>query len=151
MADLERLLADHPFSSGMAEPQLASLRSVASLRDFAAAEFLLREGDEAEVMYLMTAGRAVFETHVPGKETIVVGTALPGDIVGLSWLFPPARVHLDVRASEAVVAIAFAAQELRALMDRDHDLGYALTRRLLRVTYDRLEKVRIARLDLYRI
>jgi CRP-like cAMP-binding protein len=143
-------LAAHPLVAGFAPSVLALLAPLARERDFAAGAYLMKEGDPAECFFLVRAGAASLEVHAPGKETIRVATAGPGDVVGLSWMFPPARVHLDARALEPLRTFAFDARALRAAMDAYHDLGYALSRRLLRVTYDRLERVRQQRLDVYR-
>ncbi|WP_394842356.1 hypothetical protein LZC95_35440 [Pendulispora brunnea] len=46
--------------------------------------------------------------------------------------------------------ISFDAAPLRRAMDANHDLGYALSHRLLRMAYERLERTRVQHLDLYR-
>jgi CRP-like cAMP-binding protein len=141
----------HALFRGVEPAVLAALASMGRAMHFEAGELLMREGDEAKEFFLVVRGAAALEVHVPPRETVRVATAPAGDVVGLSWMFPPARVQLDARALEPMETIAFDAGELRAVMDAEHDVGYALTRRLLRVTYDRLERVRLQRLDMYRV
>jgi CRP-like cAMP-binding protein len=74
----------------------------------------------------------------------------PGDVVGLSWLIPPYRSHMDARAVEPIVALAFDGTCLRSKMQTDHDLGFALSMRIFEKAYARLERVRLQRLDVYR-
>jgi hypothetical protein len=95
-------------------------------------------------------GHVALEVNVPGKGVVQMESAGPEDILGLSWLIPPYRLHLDARAVDAVVALAFDATCLRGKMEADHDLGFALTQRLLQEAYRRLERVRLQRLDVYR-
>ena len=149
MENLERLLREHDFLKDLAQPQAASLVSCVKNLRFESGAFLMREGDEASTFYLLRRGRVVLEVDVPGKGPLVMESLGPGDIVGLSWLFPPHRVHIDARAVDPVVALAFDGGCLRGKMEEDHDLGFALSRRLLAETYKRLQRVRLQRLDVY--
>jgi CRP/FNR family transcriptional regulator, cyclic AMP receptor protein len=165
MDDLSRPLAGHPFLIGLDEAMVNVLTGCAKNTRFQPNEFLLREGDEASVFYLIRQGRVSLEVHIPGRDDVRVETAGPGDVVGLSWLLPlatgrveaapgaspgSARVHLDARALEPVVAFALDGACLRGKMEADHDLGYALAKRLLAQVYQRLERVRLQRLDVYK-
>jgi CRP/FNR family cyclic AMP-dependent transcriptional regulator len=143
-------LTEHPFLSGLEEALASTVAGFARARTFARGEYLFREGDAANTFYLLISGRASLEVHVPGKGPTRVETVAPGDVVGLSWMFPPSRVHLDARALDDLSTFEIDAAQLRTAMDRDPELGYALSRGLLRVTYDRLERVRLQRLDVYR-
>ncbi len=150
MEDLTRALRAQPFFDGLDDAKVATLVGCAKNARFRPGELLLREGDPAGVFYLVRDGRVSLDVHVPGSPPQRAETALAGDIVGLSWMFPPARVHLDARALDDVVALAFDGACLRGKMDDDPALGYAITRRVLAATLQRLERVRMQRLDLYR-
>jgi CRP/FNR family transcriptional regulator, cyclic AMP receptor protein len=143
-------LADHPFLSGLGDSLTRTLSAFARERAFARGDYVFREGDAADTFYLVVSGRASLETHVPGKGPTRVETVGPGEVLGLSWMFPPSRVHLDARALDDLGTFEIDAGPVRAAMDQDLGLGYALSRGLLRVMYDRLERVRLQRLDVYR-
>ena len=55
----------------------------------------------------------------------------------------------EVLAASQVSTVALDAPALRALMDRDTALGYALTRRFLAVTTERLQAARIQLMDVH--
>ena len=150
MSDLERPLREHYFLKGLSEEQTRFLVSCVKNVRFQPGEFLMREAEPADVFYLLRVGHVTLEIHVPGRGPTQMESLGPGDMLGLSWLFPPHRVHLDARAVDSVVALAFDGACLRGKMDADPTLGYALTRRLLAETYKRLERVRLQRLDVYR-
>jgi CRP-like cAMP-binding protein len=147
--DLHRLLERHEFLKGLSEAQTRFLVSCVSNVRFREGEFLLREGQVADVFYLVRHGRVALEIAVPGRGTTVMESLAPNDILGVEWLVSR-RVHLDARAVEPVVALAFDGACLRRKMDEDPALGYALTRRILAETYKRLEHVRLARLDVFK-
>lgn len=142
-------LAAHALLVGLDSNVIDTLDALARRRSFTAGSYVMREGDEADTLHLVLGGRISLEVHVPGKETVRVQSAAAGDVVGLSWLFPPERVHLDARVVEPATTLAFDAAQLRRAMDGNPALGYALTRRLLRVAYDRLSRTRMQQLDVY--
>ena len=149
LQDLESLLRKHNFLQGMSPEHTKVLVGCTSNVRFAAGDFLMHEGREANVFYLLRAGRISLETNVPGRGPLEMESLGPGDVLGLSWLVPPYREHLDARALEPVVALAMDGKCLRAKCDADHDLGYALLRRIFELAYQRLMRVRLQRLDLY--
>ncbi len=149
MEGLERLLREHDFLKDLSAEQAHFLVSCAKNVRYRPGEFLLHEGHEPAAFYLIRHGRVALEIHVPGRGAIQMESLGPGDVLGLSWLIPPYREHLDARAVEPVVALAFGCQCLRDKLEADHDLGFALARRMFERAYQRLERVRLQRLDLY--
>jgi CRP-like cAMP-binding protein len=150
MEDLTRILRAQPFFRDLDDAKVAVLVGCARNVRFHPGDFLLREGDVADTFYLVREGRVSLDIHVPGQPPSRVETVAAGDVVGLSWMSPPARVHLDARAIDAVVALSFDGACLRGKMEADPALGYALMKRLLALTVQRLERVRLQRLDVYR-
>ncbi len=160
MDDLSRPLGGHPFLNGLDDEMVKTLVGCARNVRYAAGEFLMREGDVANTFFLIRKGRVALEVHQPAKAAARVETAGPGDLVGLSWLLPIiehtgenrtalARTHLDARALDDVVAFSLDGECLRNKMQADPKLGYALCKRLLATIIQRLERVRLQRLDIY--
>lgn len=147
--DLESLLRKHDFLREMSAEHAKVLVGCTSNVRFAAGDYLMHEGRQANVFYLLRAGRISLETNVPGRGPLEMESLGPGDVLGLSWLVPPYREHLDARALEPVVALAMDGKCLRDKCDADHDLGYAVLRRMFELAYHRLMRVRLQRLDLY--
>ena len=149
MESIERLLREHPFLQNLSDEQLRFLTSCSANRRYAANEYLLREGESAAAFFLLRSGRVALEVHLPGKGPVQVESLGDGDVLGWSWLFPPYRWQLDARVVAPVVALVFAGDCLRAKMEADHDLGYALSKLMMAQLYHRLERVRLQRLDVY--
>jgi CRP/FNR family cyclic AMP-dependent transcriptional regulator len=139
---------EHPFFGDVPAEKVRAL--AAESVEFAPGTFIFRDGHDAHALYLLCAGRVALELNVPTRGPIQLEDLRAGDILGLSWLFPPYRWHLDARAVEPVRAFAIDGAVLRDRMRDDAALGNVLATRLLRYTYDRLERVRLQRLDLYR-
>lgn len=143
-------LDKHPFLRGLSPEQVSSIACNTRELSFPAGALLLREGEQADTLYLLRSGRVALELNIPGRGPTQLETLKAGDILGLSWLFPPYRWHLDARAVEPVSAFALDASCLRGPTPEHPVLEPALAMRLLRHLYDRLERVRLQRLDVYR-
>jgi CRP/FNR family transcriptional regulator, cyclic AMP receptor protein len=144
-------IEEHPFLRGLSPEQVKAITCGVSEVSFPAGTLLLREGEEARTLYLLRTGRVALELNVPGQGPLRLEMLKAGDILGLSWLFPPYRWHLDARAVEPVEAFALDAACLRGPSPEHPVLEPALAMRLLRQLYERLERVRMQRLDLYKV
>ena len=146
---LEEILADVPFLEGMSPDRLALLAGCASNVHFDAGEIVFREGDEANLFYVVRHGTVAVELHAPARNPLMVETIEAGDVLGWSWLFPPYRSHFDARALSAVRATAFDGACLRGKCDDDPALGYDLLKRFAQVFTERLHWTRLRLLDVY--
>ena len=149
MSELD-LLKIHPFCHGLSEAQMGALAPLARVARFPEGAFIFREGSEADVLYLVVHGRVVLQQHVPGKGDVQLETLRDGDILGLSWLFPDGHWVLDARAAQPTDTLALDGKGLHALMEREPRLGLHLTKHIISQLYQRLERVRLQRLDVYR-
>jgi CRP-like cAMP-binding protein len=149
MQTLAELIASSPVFSGLADDDLALIAGCAQNVGFEEGDLLFREGDDADVFFLVRRGRVALELHTPDRGSLVIDTADPGDVVGWSWLFPPYRWHFDARAVEPVRAIAFDGACLRGKCSEDTRLGYELMQRFVAVMIDRLQHTRFRLLDVY--
>lgn len=149
METLERLLLAHPFLAGLAPAHAGILTGCARNLRFAPGDYLLREGDPADSLYLLRDGRVTLELHVPARPPMVIATLGPGDIVGASWLAAPYRWRFDARATAPTRAFALDATCLRGKCDADPTLGYDMMKRMLPVMVSRLQATRHQLLDVY--
>jgi CRP/FNR family cyclic AMP-dependent transcriptional regulator len=143
-------LASHPFLRGLDEARLLPLCPCAGNVRFAAGEIIFRAGEEARTLYLLRSGRVVLEEHVPGKGDVRLESLGAGDILGFSWLFPGGRWVLAARAVEETEALALDGECLRRSMAEDPALGLAIATQLIHHLYQRLGRVRLQRLDVYK-
>lgn len=149
MDDLRGVIRAHPFCAGLDEEHLALLVGCTRNLHFRGNEFLMREGQSEDRLYLIRRGHVALETPRPGGEPVCLETLGPGDVLGVSQVTPHAA-HLDCRAQDGVVALAIDNACLIRKMDEDPKLGYAITKRLLDRTYQRLARHRLQALDVYK-
>jgi CRP-like cAMP-binding protein len=146
---LKRVLAEHPFVRGLDETHVAFITGCAENVRVRAGDILFEEGDEANATWLVRTGRVDLCVHRPGRGPAVIESVDAGEVVGWSWLFPPYQWHFGARAAEDVRALRLDGTCLRRKCEDDHDLGYAVAKRLLLQVHKRLERARMQALDLY--
>ena len=94
---------------------LASCRSLG----FSFGDVLMREGDEADSLYVLVSGRArVVQAGTSGEE-VVLGSLTAGDVVGETALLHGGRRNATVRASGDVSALRLDRETFEALKE-DH-------------------------------
>jgi CRP/FNR family cyclic AMP-dependent transcriptional regulator len=149
MKSLAEVVAESPVFAGMAKEHLELLAGCAQNVHFADGRTIVREGEPADVFYLVRHGAVALDTFVPGRGPVTIETVHEGDLVGWSWLFPPYRWHFDARAMGSVAAVAIDGACMRGKCASDRDFGYELMLRISQVMLDRLQATRLRLLDVY--
>jgi CRP-like cAMP-binding protein len=134
--------ASHSFLDALGEQHRMRLASEVKPFRFAAGDYLAREGQPTDALYLIQSGHVEIGSHLTEPGYSPIQTMGPGDVVGWSWVLPPYQWQFDARASDAVQGLAFEATWLRDQCDQDHELGYHLLRQLLAVVSGRLTATR---------
>ena len=149
MHSLEPILERHPFFAGFEDCYLQLLVGCASNVRFNAGEYIIREGDHANRFYLIRAGLVRLEVFAREREPITVQTRGEGDVLGWAWLVPPYRWNLDARALDVTRALALDGECLRTKCEEDHDLGYALHKRVASIMAEQLRATQFQLLDVF--
>ncbi len=135
--------------AALSDDQLAQLEPLAKETSLDIDEVLFHADDAADEFFIVVSGLITLELEVAAGPSMIVGSVGEGDLLGLSWLFPPFVWKWTARATAPTVLLAFDAEAVRDLMDTDHDLGYAITRAVAAQMKSRLTGVRLQLLDLY--
>ncbi len=149
MRTLDELIADSPMFAGLDAAYLQLISGCARNQHVEAGTLLLREGEPADLFYLIRRGTVALEVHAPGRGPLLIETLYSGDVVGWSWLFPPYRWQMDGRATEACELITFDGACLRGKCEDDQVLGYELMKRFASNVISRLQATRMQLLDVY--
>jgi CRP/FNR family transcriptional regulator, cyclic AMP receptor protein len=149
METLERILGAHPFFAGLDPAFLELACGCAKNVRFEAGQYIAHEGEEADQFYLLREGQVALQVSAPGRGASTFLTLGPGEVFGVNWLVPPYRWTFDARALELSRAVAMNARCLRDKCEADHDLGYAVMKRMMPILIDRLHTTRLQFLDLY--
>jgi CRP/FNR family cyclic AMP-dependent transcriptional regulator len=151
METLHRILAEHPFFSGLEERYIELLVGCASNVRFDPGQTIFREGEEADRFYVLRHGKVALQISGPPHGSITVQTLGEGDILGWSWLLSPYRWKFSAKAGELTRAIALDGECLRKKSEEDHDLGYELLKRFAQVIEERLLATRLQLVNVYEV
>jgi len=144
-------LAAHAFAADLTAGQVERLAALAAKAEITAGQRLFEEGGQAVSLWLIRSGQIALDLRVPGRDRLIVETLGPGDELGLSWLMPAAQWQFGAIAQADTAVFRLSSAAVTNLCERDHELGYQLTRRLLTTAISRLQAARIRILDLYAV
>ncbi len=140
-------LAGHQFFRGMPAPHLAYLAGVTTLSTVPARHRFFEAGSLAQYFWLIRAGQVALDVRAPGAGRFVVETIGRGEMVGVSWFFPPFQWQFGAVAVQPTEAFQIDAAAVRERCDTDPDFGYQFTRRMIVVVARRLQATRVRLLD----
>lgn len=143
------VVAAQEIFSGLADDHLEAIGGLCTDVQFDGDAWVLREGDPADVFFVLIEGRVALEINAPPRPPLTIETLGPGEVVGISWILPGHHWTFDARAIEPCSAVAIDATRLRAICDADPALGYTLYRRFSGLVRSRLQATRVQLLDLY--
>ncbi len=147
---LDVLLKEHPFFHGLAPEDLEILAGCAKNERFEKGQFLYRENQNADRLFIIRQGTVSLEIYSARRGAIVFQKVREGDVLGTSWIVPPYVSGCDARALETVRAVSLDGPCMRRKCDADPRLGYELLKRSVAVLVGRLEAAHFQLLDLYR-
>jgi CRP-like cAMP-binding protein len=146
---LEGLRKLSPILDELSVEPLQFLESVSSHLKYEPGEIIFEEDDPAGSFYVIEEGRVGLEVSIPAKESIIIETLGPGDLLGISSMFPPARWNWTARALEATEMVAFDTDAVRARCLHDTELAVHVYATVAAAAVRRLNAARVRLLDLY--
>jgi CRP-like cAMP-binding protein len=141
-------IRSHPFLKDLDEESVNALCACAESQSYAAGEYLWRQGEHAEALYLIDSGEVSLEIQVPNFGPLAIDLVGGGEVAGWSWQLPPYRLKFDARATGPVHVYALNAEALRTKSEADPRFGYELLRRVVPIISRRLDAARIKLFDL---
>ena len=128
---------------------MEAMAELGRIERFGDDEVLFTAGQPATELRFVVSGRVALSFRDPGAGVRTIGTVSPGDLLGWSALREGGTWTLGARTTKPTRCVTFPAAELRALCDRDRELGYCLMRYAFEVVAQRLADSRVQLLDLY--
>ena len=134
-------LAEHPFLWGMKPEHIELIARGARERSFEPRDVIFRQGEPASRIYLIQQGKIGLEAHGPDGRHLDLQTLEGGEVLGWSWLFPPFVWTLQAHAIEPTRVTILDGAHLLVACEENHELGYAVMRRVANLVVQRLESV----------
>lgn len=143
MSPLEKsIISAHSFLHGLAPDHVARLARHGQPVRLPARHRLFEEGGTSDRFWLIEAGQVALDAMVPGRGRTVIELLGRGDVVGLSWLFPPFRWGFGAVTTQPLQAYEFDARAVRAESGEDAGFRQEITERFFRIALRRLQATR---------
>lgn len=120
-------LASVPLFAGISAESMAALAAATGEQDFAAGQFIVRQGQVGSGLYVIVSGSVKV---VRGSDEIAqLG---PGEFFGELSVIDQEPRNASVQAAEPTVVLALASWDLLALLEKDSALALNMIRQLTR-------------------
>lgn len=123
-----------PVFKGMKDQDIQALRKVTKSRKFKKGEYIFREGDRSETLFVVKEGLIkLTKTSLEGKEQIV-RLLFPGDFFGLYSLLRDEKHYMNAEPVQETVICLIEKRDFLNTMEKNADLSF----RFLLAMNDRL-------------
>jgi CRP-like cAMP-binding protein len=128
---------------GLSETQLNSLIAISNETHIQKGQWLFREGEDAQQMFVLKAGAVELLTTVENDiELPITILRRPGNCFGTSTLVPPHKYSLSARGAEDGTLLVLKKTDLENLIKADYELGHPILINLARHFLERLKETR---------
>ncbi|MBI2853425.1 MAG: cyclic nucleotide-binding domain-containing protein [Chloroflexi bacterium] len=129
------------------EAQVDKIMCLCQAEEYEAGGTIFSEKSPAKNLYVLEKGKVALQMHrlvEPGQlgGRVTVDIVAPSEVFGWSAVVEAHPYTLTAVCLEPTEVLAIDGARLRALMAEDHDIGYLMFRRLIRVVACRLDEAR---------
>ena len=140
------LLRRYPFFALLTDEQLKAIAIISNETSYPKETLLLKENTTANKLILLLEGDVDLIFSGGGEGAIsnaLVGSIAPGEMLGVSSLIEPYTYISSARATVPVKVVEIDGAAVRALMQVDKLLGYALMRNVAAAVLERLKYTQV--------
>lgn len=140
------LLRRFPFFSLLSDEQLRAVAMISEEKNYPKDVLLVKENMAANKLMVLLEGDVDLVYSGGGEGAIsnaLVGSIAPGEMLGVSSLIEPYTYISSARTTQPVKVIEIDGPAIRALMQVDKLLGYALMRNVAAAVLERLKYTQV--------
>jgi CRP-like cAMP-binding protein len=148
-AEIVSVLREIPVLAAIDESVLGKLAAIARIVEIPKGTLLFSEGERRTDLYFVLSGTIELDmvTAKCGKQRIL--TLADGDLLAWSAWLGDGQMTASAVATEDTRLLSFPADQLRALCEANHDVGYVVALGTAKLISRRLLATRLQLLDLY--
>jgi len=140
------LLRRYPFFAMFSDQQLKAIATIAEEKTCPKGNLLLKENTPATKLFLLLEGDVDLVYSGGGEGAItnaLVGSIAPGEMLGVSSLIEPFIYICSAKTNSPVKFIEIDGIAIRALMEVDKSLGFALMNNVAVAVLERLKYTQV--------
>lgn len=147
--DINETLRSAKLLLGIAQSHLHELQKLAIEQHYARGTVLFQEKSPHHTFYLIVDGTVSLDIHVPLRGVKRVLTVGPGEILAWSAILGDGRMTTSATTVSPTQVIAWPADQLLALCQKDHEIGFVFMQRIAQALSRRLTATRLQLLDMF--
>jgi CRP/FNR family cyclic AMP-dependent transcriptional regulator len=139
----------HPSFASLSDASLDRLAVIGTERSYPSGSAIFEADGPADEFFVIRSGVVALRMSAPGREPLIVETLGPGELLGVSWAFPPYRWNWSAVAQRDVEAVGFDAATIRDAAHEYPELRAALLEAVASEAVGRLHATRMRLLDVF--
>ena len=124
MSGITDLLRSVAIFKGLDDGELARVSEVCREQEFVSGEYIFREGEAGNRLYLITEGDVRISRIVPGSGEEALAILKPGALFGEMSVFDRSERSTDAISNGGTKCITIARSDFELLLDFNRDLAY---------------------------
>lgn len=133
-------LKNVPLLQGLSDAVYDKLAKIGRLETRKEDEVIYEVKEDAKDLYIVKFGKVILEADVSDKVTVSMAGIKPGYLFGWYGMMPQSVQTMRAVAVETSDIIVLPGDELRMLMDKDHDFGYQFMNKMFTLMKIRLDR-----------
>jgi len=138
MAPIIELLRGVPIFKGLEDGELARVSEVCREQSFTSGEFIFREGEPGNRLYLVIGGEVRISRVVPGSGEEALAVLKPGALFGEMSVFDRSERSTDAIANQDTTCLTISRPDFELLLDFNRDIAYKVLWAVVRLLSTRL-------------
>jgi len=142
MTDLidRELLANSAIFKDLDDNELDEVAKICEVQALKWDEYVFREGDDGDRLYLITKGAVRISRNVPGTGEEAITVLKKGACFGEMAMLDPSTRSTDAIVDSRCELLTIARSDFEALMESDRELAYKVLRAIIRLLSERLRQ-----------
>lgn len=138
MTDTVALLRGVAIFKDLDDGELARIAEICRTQDFVSGEYIFREGEAGNRLYLIVEGDVRISRVVPGSGEEALAVLKPGALFGEMSVFDRSERSTDAISNGGTKALTISRSDFEMLLDFDREIAYRVLWSCVRVLSGRL-------------
>jgi CRP-like cAMP-binding protein len=138
MADVTGLLRQVAIFKDLDDGELARVAEVCRAQEFVSGEFIFKEGESGNRLYLIVEGEVRISRTIPGSGEEALAVLKPGALFGEMAVFDRSERSTDAISNGGTKCLTIARSDFELLLDFNRDIAYKVLWACVRLLSGRL-------------
>jgi CRP-like cAMP-binding protein len=139
LIDIE-LLANSAIFRDLNNEELSKVAKISGVQALKWGEYVFREGDDGDCLYLIVKGAVRISRNVPGTGEEAITVLKKGACFGEMAMLDPSTRSTDAIVESRCELLTIARADFEALLESDRELAYKVLRAIIRLLSERLRR-----------